>query len=491
LKLKPGNYKLNAKLEGYEPLEKDISVGTTPQEVSLQLAPARVAVGSLRVETNVDQVDIHVDGVLKGVTEGKGTVLTLLPGSHEVRAEKRGYAPAVQRVDIGKGTEVKLSFVLNPGTSPEPLRDPYLIVKARPGAKILIDKVAVGTVPADGSYSTQVKPGKHRVEAALSGYKPWSTTLSAKSGESVPVPANLVAEPVSIVAFTATPSNIESGHTAELRWQTQNATEVSIDHGVGSIQPNGSRQITPAASTTYTLIAKSEGQSKQSSVTVTVAVAVPVPVPAPVVAPAKPSILLFESGVDRIQRGQSAKLTWATQNATDVSIDQGVGSVSPSGSREVAPTGSTTYTLTAKGPGGSLTKSVPIRVEAPPPPEPKVTPTAPTAPPRLDAVRETIEQRYKDAYESMVIEELQKVWPTMTKQQKEAINSTFKAYKAIRARYSCSDPTINGDSASCACKETVTYTTKDNKLQPPMSASILFQLKKSGQGWLVQGRSIQ
>jgi peptidoglycan-associated lipoprotein len=51
------------------------------------------------------------------------------------------------------------------------------------------------------------------------------------------------------------------------------------------------------------------------------------------------------------QPGQPVVITWKTENATDVSIAP-IGSVQASGSQTVTPTESTTYRLTAKGPGG-------------------------------------------------------------------------------------------------------------------------------------------
>jgi peptidoglycan-associated lipoprotein len=64
-----------------------------------------------------------------------------------------------------------------------------------------------------------------------------------------------------------------------------------------------------------------------------------------------------------IQQGQTATLTWQTDNATDIAID-GLGAVSASGSRTVTPDTSTTYTLVAKGPGGSKDASARITVNA-------------------------------------------------------------------------------------------------------------------------------
>ena len=60
-----------------------------------------------------------------------------------------------------------------------------------------------------------------------------------------------------------------------------------------------------------------------------------------------------------IDIGQSTTLRWETQHATSVSIDQGIGAVGASGSRSISPTSNTTYTLTASGPGGSLSPPKP------------------------------------------------------------------------------------------------------------------------------------
>jgi peptidoglycan-associated lipoprotein len=67
--------------------------------------------------------------------------------------------------------------------------------------------------------------------------------------------------------------------------------------------------------------------------------------------PAAPTATLA-ANPNVINLGQSAELTWKTSNADTISIE-GVGVVPSSGSRSVTPTGSTTYTLVAKGPGGT------------------------------------------------------------------------------------------------------------------------------------------
>jgi peptidoglycan-associated lipoprotein len=84
--------------------------------------------------------------------------------------------------------------------------------------------------------------------------------------------------------------------------------------------------------------------------------------PTPPPPPAAPTATLAASP-DVIQQGQSTMLTWQTNNASDITID-GLGTVSASGSKTVMPNSSTTYTLTAKGPGGSQNASARVTVNA-------------------------------------------------------------------------------------------------------------------------------
>lgn len=84
--------------------------------------------------------------------------------------------------------------------------------------------------------------------------------------------------------------------------------------------------------------------------------------PTPPPPPVAPTATLAASP-DVIQQGQSTTLTWQTNNASDITID-GLGTVSASGSKTMMPNSSTTYTLTAKGPGGSQNASARVTVNA-------------------------------------------------------------------------------------------------------------------------------
>jgi peptidoglycan-associated lipoprotein len=80
-----------------------------------------------------------------------------------------------------------------------------------------------------------------------------------------------------------------------------------------------------------------------------------------------PRIDSFTAEPARVERGQSITLRWATTNADTITLDQGIGAVAASGSRQLFPTGTTTYVLIARGGTGSDTRTVTVEVVAPPP----------------------------------------------------------------------------------------------------------------------------
>jgi peptidoglycan-associated lipoprotein len=80
-------------------------------------------------------------------------------------------------------------------------------------------------------------------------------------------------------------------------------------------------------------------------------------------------------------------------DATEISIDQGIGTVQANGSRQVFPSNSTTYTLTARGADGrSVTSTASVNVTAPPPPPPP-KPVQPTR-----SITERLASEVSDVY---------------------------------------------------------------------------------------------
>src|SRR5579871_547278 len=83
--------------------------------------------------------------------------------------------------------------------------------------------------------------------------------------------------PARIIDFTAEPDSIQPGQAVTLKWETENQSGASIDPDIGSVTARGSRQVSPAATTTYTLTV--QGGNRQvitRELTVTVAGTKPV-----------------------------------------------------------------------------------------------------------------------------------------------------------------------------------------------------------------------
>jgi peptidoglycan-associated lipoprotein len=98
---------------------------------------------------------------------------------------------------------------------------------------------------------------------------PYAPPLAAPPGPSTPTTDNSGIKPV-VLQFTVEPSVVERGQSATLRWSVSNATSIQIDNGIGDVQSNGTRRITPAETTTYRLSASGPNGTISATTTVTV-----------------------------------------------------------------------------------------------------------------------------------------------------------------------------------------------------------------------------
>jgi peptidoglycan-associated lipoprotein len=101
----------------------------------------------------------------------------------------------------------------------------------------------------------------------------------------------------------------------------------------------------------------------------------------------KPTVSL-SADKTTINPGESAKLTWTSTDANNVSIAPEVGAVTAQGTTTVTPAKSTTYTITASGPGGNADATVSIAV----------TPAPVTEAPKTSSIDELFLQEVADAY---------------------------------------------------------------------------------------------
>jgi predicted Ser/Thr protein kinase len=412
LKLRPGTYELRVERDGYEPVTRQVSVAADTKSLpTVRLdaheaqappvqttppnpPPAAIDQGTLIVLANVGGAEVYVDGNLKGLTdvnekyEGKFDI-----GNHEIILRKQGYEDSSGQIEIAKGgmstTTLKLK---EQGQKPAPSPAPaYLVVKAPPGADVLIDQQPRGTVPPEGRLVQKVDPGRHSIEAKLDGYEPWSGSATAESGKRVSVSAELIE------------------------------------------------------------------------------------IPKP-----KPVISFFTPSASSILQGQSAKLSWQTDHADEVSIDGGL--VEKSGSKRVEPNGRTTYTLMAKGPGGTDSRQAIIDV---------VPPAAPTATASSEA-KQCID-RFKDAFELKSTDELTKVWPSLAgnTKAKNAYEAFFKSAQKVVLQDQCVEPpSVSGDTAHYQCRESVTNMSGGTTHRYQTHA-VEFVCRKTSTGWFVASRTVK
>jgi len=78
-----------------------------------------------------------------------------------------------------------------------------------------------------------------------------------------------------------------------------------------------------------------------------------------------PKISTFEVTPNEIELGQSSQLRWVVSDATNVSIDQGIGIVPLTGNQTITPTVTTTFTITAKTSTKTIIKTALIIVNEP------------------------------------------------------------------------------------------------------------------------------
>ena len=149
-----------------------------------------------------------------------------------------------------------------------------------------------------------------------------------------------------IQSFSAAPVSIQPGQSSTLSWSVTGAAGLSISAGVGAVTGT-SVQVSPAATTSYTLTATNAGGSITATTTVTVGTG--------------PSIQFFTASPLTIQAGRSSTLSWSVIGATSLSISAGVGAVTGT-SVVVSPTATTSYTLTATSAGGSSTATATVNV---------------------------------------------------------------------------------------------------------------------------------
>lgn len=153
-----------------------------------------------------------------------------------------------------------------------------------------------------------------------------------------------------INSFTATPSTIDRGASSTLAWDVSDASSVSINQGIGSVSTKtGTTSVSPTDTTTYTLTATNDDGNKTATCTVTVELNLP-------------TIDYFLATPASTKLDDPSTLSWSVQDATTITIDHGIGSVTATGTTQVTPQETTTYTMTAVNADGQATATCQVEI---------------------------------------------------------------------------------------------------------------------------------
>jgi hypothetical protein len=127
--------------------------------------------------------------------------------------------------------------------------------------------------------------------------------------------------PPTIIQFSAIPLNIVQDDKSLLTWQTENATSVKIEPDIKDATLSGFREITPASTTRYMIVATNEFGSSNQTITINVTPKPPPPPQPTPESPKKPSVISFTAKPDHVYAGAPITLNWNVSGATSVTID--------------------------------------------------------------------------------------------------------------------------------------------------------------------------
>jgi outer membrane protein OmpA-like peptidoglycan-associated protein len=277
-------------------------------EAAPVFAQSATSSGKLQIHVSPKQAYVFVDG--KAIRDGSQTI-ELPAGKHTIGVYNYGYIDKVQDVQIenGKKTDLDVTLQANGDKVSGPFAD--IEFKGDPRAAVLLNGTTpdyfVGHVDEfDWNWIWHqrllVKPGSYQVTVTREGRTLWSGQVTAKAGQQVTVHLD------------------RNGAITTKDWKE------GLNMGP---QPRFHAGVASAT------------------------------------VPIAPATAELSSQNKNLDCGQSTDLHWKTADAASISITN-LGDVPAQGDRSVSPKKTTTYELTAVGPGGKATEDVTVDVNAQP-----------------------------------------------------------------------------------------------------------------------------
>jgi hypothetical protein len=214
-----------------------------------------------------------------------------------------------------------------------------------------IESASRVTLSEVGSVGTSGK-----LDVCLDSTKRYTLQATGTGGTAEATVEITVQEPAGpiIEYFRVVPSIISPGNCALLEWgAVENSISAAIEPGIGGVGTPDSLEVCPAGTTTYVLTARNPEDVSVARVTLLVATS----------ADLAPVISFFTANPANIQAGECTTLDWGKVDyATSVVVDNNIGGVGTPGSKEVCLGSTTTFMMTATGPGGTTEREVIVNV---------------------------------------------------------------------------------------------------------------------------------
>jgi len=129
---------------------------------------------------------------------------------------------------------------------------------------------SVSNLPSRASFDPETQTFSWTPEVGQAGeYNPEFVVSDGELTDTMTVQITVTANPPS-VNLTVDPQTIVSGQSATLSWSSEYAETCTIDPDIGEVPLNGSIDVSPEETTTYTISATGSGGTASDTVTVTV-----------------------------------------------------------------------------------------------------------------------------------------------------------------------------------------------------------------------------
>ncbi len=201
------------------------------------------------------------------------------PGQHSIQISLEGYTnwgpesrtiKANQTLAIGAPLTAKSASIISFDVNPHQIHEGESVTiewQTANANEVVIDPGSTDVRdPVNVSHGKTERQPRETTTYVLTARGP------GQPAKSTPITVTIVAAAQPVAGnLLANPPSIQQGQSSTLNWTTKNASAVSIDNGIGPVDPNGQRSVIPTTGTTYTLTAKgADGTSVTSKVRIEV-----------------------------------------------------------------------------------------------------------------------------------------------------------------------------------------------------------------------------